>query len=175
MEPRKIDKEYVDGLARPLVRYTSEPPHDALTVLAIAVQGALYEAWEQVEHGERHLRMFPNGLGVDVSHGEIMAGKRVIRRVADVLRLFQPGPNATPGERLLAARSVKYLTHQQLADAAGVHRAHISHIEKGRRGLTRPVAVLLADILGVTPGYLLTGEDPDDAATRGTHPLPEKR
>lgn len=99
--PREVDRAYVDELARPLISHMGEPL-DTTSVLAIAVQAALYEAWEQIEHGETHLRMFPNGLGAPVSHGEIMAGKRVIRRVAEALDLMRhvPTPEGEPDEQL---------------------------------------------------------------------------
>lgn len=162
--PLEITEAYVKGLADPLIRHMGEPPHDALTVLALAVQAALYEAWEQIEHGETHLRMFPNGVGVDVSHGEIMAGKRVIRRVAEALRLFHPGERFTPGERVLATRSLRGLAQPDVADAADIHRSHLSRIERGQRVLTPLLAGRLAAVLDVTPEYLLTGKDPDGQA-----------
>lgn len=164
-----IDEAYVRSLADPLVRYMGEPPHDPLTVLAIACRGALYEALEQIEHGETHLRMFdgtgdaPRGMdeGVWMSHGEIMAGKRIIRRIAEVLDLMHPGPLATRGERLYAARTAARLSREELAQRTGIHRTHVGRIERGDRTLTREVAVLAAGPLGVSPQYLLTGIDPE--------------
>lgn len=91
----EITEAYVKSLADPLIAYTDEPL-DTQSVLAIAVQAALFGAWEQIEHGETHLRMFPNGTGAPVSHGEIMAGKRIIRRVADVLRLMTDARPTVP-------------------------------------------------------------------------------
>jgi DNA-binding XRE family transcriptional regulator len=162
----EITEAYVKSLADPLIRHTGEPPHDPLTVLAIATRAALWEAWEQIEHGETHLRMFdgpPEHRGMEsgiwISHGEIMAGKRVIRRVAEALKLMRPGPECAPGVRLLAARTAKYHTHQTLADAIGVDRAHVSRIERGKRTLTPEVAQRMAAVLGVTAAYLLTGLD----------------
>lgn len=95
--PVEITEAYVKSLSDPLVTYTTEPI-DTQSVLAIAVQAALWEAWEQIEHGETHLRMFPDGLGTMTSHGEIMAGKRVIRRIAETLDLMrQVPPRPTTG------------------------------------------------------------------------------
>lgn len=93
--PVDITHEYVKSLSDPLVRHTTEPI-DTMSVLAIAVQAALWGAWEQIEHGETHLRMFPNGLGTMTSHGEIMAGKRVIRRIAEALRLMADARPTVP-------------------------------------------------------------------------------
>lgn len=164
---RHIDEAYVDELSRPLVRFMSEPPHDSLTVLAIALRGALYEALEQLSMAQYNLDHEEAGRPLHrtmYDHGQIYVARQVIRRVADALQLFHPGPNNTPGERLLAARSRAYLTQPQLAEAVGVDRGHISHIERGRRTLTRGLAVLMAGPLGVTPEYLLTGRGTDGQA-----------
>jgi DNA-binding XRE family transcriptional regulator len=165
-KPTEITEAYVKGLADPLTRYMSEPPHDPLTVLAIATQAALFEAWEHIERGETHLRMFdgpPGNRGMEsgiwIAHGEIAAGKRVIRRVAEALKLMRPGPECAPGVRVLAARTAKYHTHQTLADAIGVDRAHVSRIEGGARTLTPALAERMAAVLDVTATYLLTGRD----------------
>lgn len=104
----EITEAYVKSLADPLVSHTTEPI-DTMSVLSMAVTAALWEAWEQIAHGETHLRMFPNGVGVDVSHGEIMAGKRVIRRVAEALRLMgevKAAPDPEPDPQYLAAEAM---------------------------------------------------------------------
>ena len=100
----EITETYVKSLADPLIRHTTEPI-DTMSVLAIAVQAALYEAWEHIERGETHLRMFdkPAGgpgtdAGIWMTHGEIVAGKRVIRRIAEVLRLMKDAQPTVPTE-----------------------------------------------------------------------------
>ena len=47
------------------------------------------------------------------------------------------------------------LTQAQLAEQAGIGRAHVNHIEGGRKNPTVVVLVHLARTLGVTPGDLL--------------------
>ena len=123
MEPLpEVTEAYVKSLADPLISHTTEPI-DTMSVLAIACRAALFEAWEQVRHGETHLRMFPNGVGVDVSHGEIMAGKRIIHRVADALRLMtevKAAPDPEPDPQYLAAEAL-YGHPLQYALVGGVY------------------------------------------------------
>ena len=165
-----IDEAYVRSLADPLVRYMDEPPHDPLTVLAIACRGALFTAWEMITLGEIGLRQDeeraaagnPSSTGFAMNqHGQIYAGRKVIRDVAETLKLMHPGPLATRGERLYAARTAARLSHEELAQRTGIHRSHVGRIERGDRTLTREVAVLAAGPLGVSPQYLLTGVDPE--------------
>lgn len=167
MPPDKIDKAYVDALAAPLTRHISEPL-DATTVLAMAVQAALYEALELIEIGEIGLKRAEAGvfdaradsLPFEMEcYGRIYAGKKVIRRVAEALKLFHPGPLFTPGERVVASRSRLGLNQPRLAELAHCGRSHLSHIERGTRPLTKQMATGLARHLGVTANYLLTGED----------------
>ncbi len=170
MIPPNIDKAYVDSLAAPRVRHASEPPHDITTVLAIAVQAALYEAWELVELGKTHLRLHGGkpgegaeqagrDAGLHAAHGQVYAGTRIIRRVAEVLDLLHPGELCTPGERLLASRNRAGLTQPELAEAADVHRSHLSRIERDDRTLTPLLAAAFAKVLDVSPEYLLTGRE----------------
>lgn len=166
IDPREIGEAYVKSLADPLVRYMSEPPHDPLTVLAIATRGALFEALEYLEMSERSVAKESKDRPLHHSmydHGQIYVARKVIRRVAEVLQLLTPGPLATPGERVRAARGPKYLTRADLAYAAGVHRSHVSRVERGERTLTPEMAARLAAVLDVTPEYLLTGKNPGDA------------
>lgn len=91
--PIEITEEYVKSLADPLISHTTEPI-DTMSVLALTVQAALFEAWEMIELGEIHLRLFDTGdtkgspYGIWQAHGQIYAGKKVIRRVAEALRLM---------------------------------------------------------------------------------------
>jgi DNA-binding transcriptional regulator YiaG len=169
----KIDEAYVKALADPLVRYMGEPPHDPLTVLALAVRAALFEAWEMIDIGEIGLKRAEGGvfdtraesLPFEMEcHGRIYTGTKVIRRVRECLDLLRPGPGATPGERVLAARGPKYMTRQDLAFVAGVDSSHVSRVERGERRLTPAMAARLAAALDVTPEYLLTGEEPNNGS-----------
>jgi hypothetical protein len=169
----KIDEAYVKALADSLVRYVGEPPHDPLTVLALAVRAALFEAWEMIKLGEIGLRQDgereAGGLGSSLPFfmqctGQIYAGTLVIRRVKECLDLLRPGPGATPGARVLAARGPKYMTRQDLAFTAGVDKSHVCRVERGDRRLTPGMAVRLAAALDVTPEYLLTGEEPSNGS-----------
>lgn len=171
MQPDKIDKAYVEALANPLARFMGEPPHDALTVLAVAVRAALFEALEMIELGEIGLKRAAGGaydsradsLPFEMDcHGRIYAGTKVVRRVKEALDLFHPGPLSTPGERVLASRSRLGLNQPELAKLAHCTRSHLSHIERGSRPLTPQMAAGLARPLGVTAEYLLTGKDPGD-------------
>lgn len=96
-----IDEAYVKSLADPLVSHTTEPL-DTMSVLAIAVRAALFEAQEMIELGEIHLRLFDTGdtkgspYGIWQAHGQIYAGKKVIRRVAEALRLMDEVTAAEP-------------------------------------------------------------------------------
>lgn len=102
MEPLpEITEAYVKSLADPLITYTDEPI-DTQSVLAIAVRAALYEAWEVIKLAEIGLRRDkerkergePQHLAYAMQcYGEVYAGTKVIRRVADALRLM---PDARP-------------------------------------------------------------------------------
>lgn len=172
-----VDKAYVDALARPLVRFTSEPPYDALTVLAAALQSSLYEAWDMVSIGEIGLRQAderkargePGSLAFEMHcRALIHTGTKVIWAVADSLRLFRPGPSATPGERILAVRSSLGMTVTELARLAYTTRSHLTKVERGRYRLTPAIADGVARALNVTAEYLLTGENPPKKPTKPT-------
>lgn len=177
--PDKIDKEYVDRLTRPLVRFMSEPPHDALTVLAIATQAALHEALEMIELGEIGLKRAADGaydtradsLPFEMDcYGRIYAGTKVIRRVAEVLELMRtpgmrggqflgPPPRGQfVGRRITAARALVGMGRGELADLLHIDRSHLSRIERDERSLTDEMAERIAGILGVSVRHLLTGD-----------------
>jgi len=67
---------------------------------------------------------------------------------------------ATIGGRLRRARLSRGLTQDELAELSGVPVVTISRIENNRYGTPRPPTVRkLATALGVTPGWLLFGEE----------------
>jgi transcriptional regulator with XRE-family HTH domain len=59
------------------------------------------------------------------------------------------------GDRLRRVRLNKGLSQEALADAAGLHRTHISLIERGRRSVRLETLERLARALGVQPAELL--------------------
>lgn len=62
--------------------------------------------------------------------------------------------------RFRTARLSNQLTQKQLAEKAGIQQSHISHIEKGLRGLSDDLLDRIAKILNVTGDYLC-GVGPD--------------
>ncbi len=56
--------------------------------------------------------------------------------------------------RFRAARHAKGLTQQELAKRSGIEQSHISHVERGSRGLSPELLRKAADALGVTMEYL---------------------
>jgi transcriptional regulator with XRE-family HTH domain len=59
------------------------------------------------------------------------------------------------GERLRLLRTAKGMSQEQLADAAGLHRTHVSLIECNRRSVRLESLERLAKALGVEPGELV--------------------
>jgi len=63
------------------------------------------------------------------------------------------------GERIKARREELGLTQLQLAQALGVTPQHISVIEKNKRAPSLGSLAKLAEELGVTTDYLITGKE----------------
>jgi transcriptional regulator with XRE-family HTH domain len=63
------------------------------------------------------------------------------------------------GKRIRDRRKALGLTQQQLAEALGLTPQHISAIEQDKRTSSLPSLVRLAEELGVTVDYLLTGKE----------------
>lgn len=61
---------------------------------------------------------------------------------------------AVVSTRFRAARHTKGLTQQELAQRTGIEQSHISHVERGTRGLSPELLRKAADALGVTMEYL---------------------
>ena len=59
------------------------------------------------------------------------------------------------GERLRALRIAKGMSQEQLADAAGLHRTHVSLIERNRRSIRLESLERLARALGIEPADLV--------------------
>ena len=63
------------------------------------------------------------------------------------------------GERLRKRRASLKLTQQELAESLGVTPQHISAIEQDKRAPSLPFLAKLAEELGVTVDYLVTGKE----------------
>ena len=65
----------------------------------------------------------------------------------------------TLGERMRMRRQKLKMTQQQIADAIGLSPQHISAIEQDQRAPSLPFLAKLAEELGVTVDYLITGKE----------------
>lgn len=63
------------------------------------------------------------------------------------------------GQRIRKRRQTMKLTQQQLAEALGVTPQHISAVEKDKRTPSLDSLAKLAEELGVTVDYLVTGKE----------------
>jgi transcriptional regulator with XRE-family HTH domain len=59
------------------------------------------------------------------------------------------------GERLRLFRTAKGMSQEQLADASGLHRTHVSLIERNHRSVRLESLERLAKALGVEPSELI--------------------
>lgn len=64
------------------------------------------------------------------------------------------------GERIAQLRQRKGLSQAKLATAVGLSASAIAMYEQGRREPSVSIIIALADVLGVTIDYLLTGQSP---------------
>lgn len=62
------------------------------------------------------------------------------------------------------ARTAKRLTQVELAEAIGVSRVHLTHVENGRGGLALDKLSLLAKETGTTVAWLIGENGPPDPA-----------
>ena len=67
------------------------------------------------------------------------------------------------GERIAQLRRNKGLSQATLAQALGLSTSTIAMYEQGRREPSVSVIIALADALGVTIDYLLTGHPPQES------------
>ncbi len=78
-----------------------------------------------------------------------------IDRVEKALaRALEPGygieevfPDLGPGDALRGARGLREMTQAQLAAAVGVHKSHISEMERGKRAIGKAMAKKLGQAL----------------------------
>lgn len=96
-------------------------------------------------------------LNVRVPASRVEGLKRIVHgmdgSVAEHEELLPPEevvPGRTPGRLLRAARNREDLTRQQLANAIGVLKHHISEMEHDKRTITPDMAKRLGDFLRVS-------------------------
>jgi len=65
----------------------------------------------------------------------------------------------TVGQRTRMRRQALKLTQQELANDVGLSPQHISAIEQDKRAPSLPALAKLAEALGVTTDYLVTGKE----------------
>lgn len=69
-------------------------------------------------------------------------------------------------ERLKKARTNKGLSQSKLAQAVGVHHTHVGRYEKGQSRPSADILFKLADVLAVSPSFLLEGSADEIAQER---------
>ncbi len=155
--PTKAD---VEALYRRLV-HSYGPPVTSASVFAQAVAAAMWEALEIAETAQDCLSR-PQMGGPSLSaarkmlhEGELYAANKIMRAVYDSLN---PGKGCSVGLRLATRRAVCGLTQRKVAEGVPLNRAHLTRLEWDERTLRPEDAVRIAEQLGCTPEYLLTGE-----------------
>lgn len=151
---RNADKDDIQALYARLIR-SYGPPVDSAAVFAQAVAAAMWEAYEQAEISQATLDADGGSIAPEFHHGQIYASNKIMRAVFDSLN---PGEGVSVGLRLATRRAVCGLRQRQVAAAAGMDRGNYANIEGDRRTLYRRQAARIAEVLGCTPEYLLTGE-----------------
>ncbi|MGC8470474.1 MAG: helix-turn-helix domain-containing protein [Acetobacteraceae bacterium] len=76
-----------------------------------------------------------------------------------------PDPLASAGARIRAARERRGLTQSGLAEALGVSRSAVAQWETERAGQIRAHLARLAEVLGVSVAWLLSGTPESEAAS----------
>ena len=70
------------------------------------------------------------------------------------------------GQRIKEERNRMGLTQEELALRLNIGYEHMNKIERGKRGCSIDILLNLADILGVSTDYLLTGKRNGDVFIR---------
>lgn len=78
----------------------------------------------------------------------------------EILVKFFNMPMETPADRLRTLRTELGLTGFQFAEALGITKSAVSYWEAGKADLSRPVALALEHLYGVSSEWLTTGEGP---------------
>jgi len=63
------------------------------------------------------------------------------------------------GRRIKEARLEQHITQEQLADKINISVAFMSRVERGNSEVNLKRLTQIAEVLNVTPGYLLTGSN----------------
>lgn len=71
-------------------------------------------------------------------------------------------PTYVFGQRVRARRIELGLSQEALARKAGLHRTYVGSLERGERNVALINIVRLGKALGVDPGALITGIQPDE-------------
>lgn len=149
--PTKAD---VQALYARLV-HSYGPPVTSASVFAQAVAAAMWEAYETAELARHALNADGGSIAPEFHEGHIYVANKIMRAVFDS---FNPGKGVSVGLRLATRRGVCGLLQREVAAAAHMDRGNYANIERDRRKLYPRQAKLMADVLGCTPEYLLTGE-----------------
>lgn len=75
----------------------------------------------------------------------------------------KPTGDRALGRRIASLLDQKNLTHQELADAVGVTRSHITHIISGRAYPGKEVVPALAEALGESETFIMRGTPRGDS------------
>ena len=79
----------------------------------------------------------------------VQAVERAIEEAAEPsVPVREAFPEATPGMILQGARGLREMTQAQLAAAVGVHKSHISGMERGKRPIGKAMAKRLGEAMG---------------------------
>jgi len=65
---------------------------------------------------------------------------------------------ASTGDRLREVREKRKITQDHLATAAGISKSFLSEIENDKRNVSSQALLRIANVLGASVDYLLTGE-----------------
>lgn len=149
--PTKAD---IEALCWRLI-HSYGPPVTNASVFAQAVAAAMWEALEISEHARLALDVKGGSIAPEFHEGHVYAANKIMRAVFDSLN---PGRGVSIGLRLATRRSLCGLTQREVAAVAFMDRGNYANIERDRRKLHPRQAAQFAEVLGCTPGYLLTGE-----------------
>lgn len=72
------------------------------------------------------------------------------------------GPTFVFGQRVRTRRMELGLSQEVLAQRAGLHRTYVGSLERGERNVALLNIVRLGKALGVDPGSLIQGIEPED-------------
>lgn len=105
----------------------------------------------------------PYEFGVDAIAKDVSTAARQARELVTDQR-NKPSLDqqlATIGKQIRAARNLRKLTQQHLADAAGLDRTYISLVEHGKQNLTIGATLKIADALDIPISDLFTPYNPN--------------